>query len=178
MSATVRSNPHSRAALGGLRPAGEGALRPAVCPDRAGFEEGSFGGLLDHRAWTALELMGRAVMFPHGSVLMYAREPGERVMVLFEGRGCAARGARAWRRRAAGRASSYRSPRLHLCSRRQRSGFRFGDNPVARRLCGVMSLTSPKRSPHARRWGSGAGQELACCVKDLSRHRGVPEFAP
>ena len=32
-------------------------------------------------------MIGRALSaFPHGSVLMHEREPGERVMVLYEGR--------------------------------------------------------------------------------------------
>lgn len=67
----------------------------ATCAvSEATFESGSFAALLGSQQWSALELMGRALAFPCGSVLMYQNEPGERVMVLLEGRVKVARGGR------------------------------------------------------------------------------------
>jgi CRP-like cAMP-binding protein len=58
----------------------------AVERDDPCFEPGSFAALLEPRQWSALEGLGRIQAFPTGSVLMYEDEPGERVMVLLEGR--------------------------------------------------------------------------------------------
>jgi CRP/FNR family transcriptional regulator, cyclic AMP receptor protein len=86
MSTAVSSEARSRTTVGARRSVTE---RPplAVCgPEGAAFEAGSFAARLGLRDWPALELMGRAVAFPRGSVLMYEGEPSERVMVLLEGR--------------------------------------------------------------------------------------------
>lgn len=58
----------------------------AVENDRPCFEAGSFAALLDVGQWSALQRLGRVQLFPAGSVLMYEGEPGDRVMVLLEGR--------------------------------------------------------------------------------------------
>jgi CRP/FNR family cyclic AMP-dependent transcriptional regulator len=42
--------------------------------------------LLEPVEWTRLQELGRAVTFPLGSVLMYEREPSDRVMILLSGR--------------------------------------------------------------------------------------------
>jgi CRP-like cAMP-binding protein len=50
------------------------------------FEVGSFAALIDTQQWSAMQLMGRTVAFPRGSVLMFEGDPSDRVMVLLEGR--------------------------------------------------------------------------------------------
>jgi CRP/FNR family cyclic AMP-dependent transcriptional regulator len=46
---------------------------------------GTFVALLEPAEWARLQQLGRAVTFPSGSVLMYEREPSERVMILLSG---------------------------------------------------------------------------------------------
>ena len=60
------------------------AAAPGV--SRTAFERGSFAALVEPQHWPALQWMGRVRSFPRGSLLMFAGETDERVMVLLEGR--------------------------------------------------------------------------------------------
>lgn len=53
---------------------------------QSAFEQDSFAQLLERPEWLTLVLSGRIAAFRRGSVLMYEHEPGNRVMVVLEGR--------------------------------------------------------------------------------------------
>jgi CRP/FNR family transcriptional regulator, cyclic AMP receptor protein len=46
---------------------------------------GTFVALLEPAEWAQLQALGRTVTFPSGSVLMYEREPSDRVMIVLAG---------------------------------------------------------------------------------------------
>jgi CRP/FNR family cyclic AMP-dependent transcriptional regulator len=54
-------------------------------PSIASPTPGTFVALLEPAEWTRLQELGRAVKFPSGSVLMYEREPSDRVMIVLTG---------------------------------------------------------------------------------------------
>ena len=59
-------------------------MAPATSTDR--FVPGTFWALLDQGERDALDGLGVVQAFPRSSLLMFEREPGERVMVLLAGR--------------------------------------------------------------------------------------------